>query len=600
MVSLIVNDIKRLAMDEGYSEAELQAEVKALPLELVPYYKKITSRLAQQEPTIKAEGIRMFRWIVYSERLLTVNEFRDAAAISHLSTLTPVSISTSRLYMHRLKRLDHVPQRLMRNCGELVEVKHPAERARESSDIDSGDVVQLFHETVREFLKDSNGIAAPFEMKETLGHAEIAVVCARYIRMALTLDWLHSEESNILSATERPSPWKYETHRKFTQHLSNQPLLTYALEFLPRHMSFLEDGEQPRTICFECFKDIESDHGLLFLSTWLQTSFNPPLKNRTVDPDAANKFRISSLVAAADQGFATAVKSILELQSTIDAVEETINHSALQIASSRGHLEVVKILIDNEADVNFQGGHFGKLLRLIPFLHLLLPSNEILGSALQAAAYFGRDSIVSILIARGARDELTGGYLPTAFFSAVCMGHYTTANLVLNATKIPVVPRDLFLNIWDSDELSRLVMRFDNYLSSEFFSPDYDYEDYLVEDFWHSAGAQYMKMGNDRRAEDMYRQAVKSIEKKTGPWNHTFKGTLCADLASLLRTQKQYDEAGVYYRRAIKDYPNILKEHPDHPFIKRLLHEYSAMIQEMEDQGHDVRELRLRSASDDI
>ena len=367
-VSLIVSDIKRLASDDGWSEAELKTKVEAFPVSLVPYYKRITSLLAPQERATVDEGIRMLSWVVYSERLLTIDEFRDAAATSHLSHLMPSVISTLTLHEHRLKRLEDVSKRLMRNCGEFVEVKRPIARAVKSSEIGSGDVVQLFHETVREFLKDPTGAAAPFDMKEILGHSEIAVVCARYIRMALILDWGYNEKSGSSSPTDNPRPWKYETHRRFAQHLSDLPLLPYALRFLPRHMTFLDDREQAKVICLECFNDFDSDHGPLLLSRWLQIWLHPPPNKVTVDADIAAQFRVSSLVAAADQGLATAVKSLVELQTTLDAVEETTNHSALQIASERGHIQVVDILVESEASINFQGGHFGKLSRLLSFL----------------------------------------------------------------------------------------------------------------------------------------------------------------------------------------------------------------------------------------
>lgn len=230
---------------------------------------------------------------------------------------------------------------------------------------------------MREFLKDPTRAAAPFDMKEILGHAEIAVVCARYIRMALIPDRRDYEESRSSSPTDNPSLWKYETHRIFARHLSDRPLLPYALKFLPRHMSFLEDGEQAKTSCLECFNNFDSDHGLLFLSSWLQTLFHPPSSKVTIDAVEAAQFRVSSLVAAAAQGLATAVKSLIELQTTLDAVEETTNHSALQIASKCGHLDVVDILIESEASLNFHGGHFGKLSRSLPFLHFPLTSNEI-------------------------------------------------------------------------------------------------------------------------------------------------------------------------------------------------------------------------------
>ena len=369
-VSLIVSDIKRLAVDDGWSEAELKAEVEALPVSLVPYYKRITSRLARQEPSRVAEGIRMLLLVVHSERPLTIDEFRDAVATSHLNTLISSEISTSSLYDHRLKRLEHVSKRLMRNCGELVEVKSLVERAVETPDLDPGDVVQLFHETVREFLKDPTRAAAPFDMVEILGHSEIAIVCARYIRMALKIDPRYDEESHSSNPIDNPSPWKYETHLVFARQLSDRPLLPYALKFLPHHMSYLADREQAKISCLECFNDFHSDHELFFLSSWLQTSFHSPLSKMTLDADEAAQFRVSSLVAAAEQGLATAVKVLIELHTTLDAVEEKTNHSALQIASNSGHTDVVNILIEGEASVNFRGGHFGKLLRWLLFLHL--------------------------------------------------------------------------------------------------------------------------------------------------------------------------------------------------------------------------------------
>lgn len=369
-VSLIVSDIKRLALDDGWSKAELKAKVEALPVSLVPYYKRITSNLARQEPSRVAEGIRMLRWVVHSERPLTIDEFRDVVATSHLNTLKPFEMSPSSLYDHRLERLEHVSKRLMRNCGELVEVKHPIKRAVEPPNLDPGDVVQLFHETVREFLKDPTKSAAPFDMEEILGHSEIAIVCARYIRMALILDPRYDEESRSSSPTNNRSPWKYETHRMFARQLSDRPLLPYALKFVPRHMSYLADREQAKISCLECFNDCDSDHELFFLSSWLQASFHSPPSKMTLDADKAAHFRVTSLVAAADQGLATAVKSLIELQTTLDAVEETTNHSALQIASIRGYEDVVDVLIEGEASVNFHGGHFGKLSRWLLFLHL--------------------------------------------------------------------------------------------------------------------------------------------------------------------------------------------------------------------------------------
>ena len=312
----------------------------------------------------------MLHSIVYSERPLTIGELRDAIAInSKMSRSIPFVFSISNLYDHRLKTLEHISKRPMRYCGELVEVKSP------NKDINNhGDIVQLFHETVREFLKDPSEAAGPFHMTDKSGHAEIAIVCGRYIRTSLALDPRDNEDSHSPSLTEKSSAWTYENHRMFAEHLSDRPLLAYALKYLPRHMGLLEDQKQAEAILSECFIGVYLGHESRFLSSWLQTSFPKIRGFLTVDIDEAARFRVKSMVAAASQGFATAVQSLVAVQTTLDVVEETINNSALQIAASKGHLQVVDILVEEGASVNLVGGYFGKLpkpLRLSRWLSSL-------------------------------------------------------------------------------------------------------------------------------------------------------------------------------------------------------------------------------------
>ena len=226
---------------------------------------------------------------------------------------------------------------------------------RPNKNINHGDIVQLFHETVREFLKDPTGAAGPFHMKDNLGHAEIAIVCARYIRTSLALDPRDDEGSCSSSLTGRSSPWSYEDHRMFTEQLSDRPLLAYPLKYSPYHIELLDDHEQAEAILSERFNDLGSGHESLFLSSWLQTSFPIIRGLLTVDVDEAARFRVSSMVAAADQGFAIAVRSLIEARTTLDTLEETTNHSALQIAAREGHVQVIEILI-----FNVVGGYFGK------------------------------------------------------------------------------------------------------------------------------------------------------------------------------------------------------------------------------------------------
>ena len=365
-VTLLVSDVKRL-VSKGWSEAKLRSKVKGLPNSLIPYYQSITTSLADQaryEPAILTEGITTLHWIVYSERPLTVAELRDVLATSSIRNTAPILFSSSNFYSHRFKQLEHVPKRLMSNSGELVEVKRSRQSTTASADvpqdISSEDIVQLFHETVREVLKDSNKLATPFHMEEIRGHAEIAIICAQYIRLSLVLDSCDNEDKP--PATENPSSWNFKKQSLFAQHLSDRPLLAYALKCLPRHMDYLEDQKHAKSICLECFGALNSGHQSLFLLKWLQLHPSRLSSNLPkVDADEASRFLVSIMAAAAEQGLTTAVMSLIEAQTTLDAVEDTTNHSALQIAAKEGHDQVINLLIDNEASVNFQDGYFGKL-----------------------------------------------------------------------------------------------------------------------------------------------------------------------------------------------------------------------------------------------
>ena len=73
--------------------------------------------------------------------------------------------------------------------------------------------------------------------------------------------------------------------------------------------------------------------------------------------------------------------------------------NALYAASSNGHQEIDKLLIDKGADVNAQGGFYG--------------------NALQAVSSDGHQDIVKLLIENGADDNAQGGFYINVLWSSV-------------------------------------------------------------------------------------------------------------------------------------------------------------------------------------
>jgi ankyrin repeat protein len=86
-------------------------------------------------------------------------------------------------------------------------------------------------------------------------------------------------------------------------------------------------------------------------------------------------------------------------------------HSALQAAAFFGHEKIVEILIASGANVESQGGEYG--------------------TALIAAAYRGHEKIVEILIASGADVESQGGEYGTALIAAAYRGHEKIVEILI-------------------------------------------------------------------------------------------------------------------------------------------------------------------------
>lgn len=75
----------------------------------------------------------------------------------------------------------------------------------------------------------------------------------------------------------------------------------------------------------------------------------------------------------------------------------------LQAASSKGHVEIVDLLVKEGANIHAQGG--------------------IYGNALQAASYIGHEKIVQPLIEMDANVNARGGYYDNALQAASKGGH---------------------------------------------------------------------------------------------------------------------------------------------------------------------------------
>ncbi|KAF1941674.1 ankyrin [Clathrospora elynae] len=84
-----------------------------------------------------------------------------------------------------------------------------------------------------------------------------------------------------------------------------------------------------------------------------------------------------------------------------------------EAASSEGHEQMVKLLLEKNSDVNAQGGRYG--------------------NALQATSYRGHEQVVKLLLEKNAEVNAQGGHYGNEIQVASGRGHEQVVQLLLDA-----------------------------------------------------------------------------------------------------------------------------------------------------------------------
>lgn len=103
---------------------------------------------------------------------------------------------------------------------------------------------------------------------------------------------------------------------------------------------------------------------------------------------------------------------LLDNGVNIDEFSSGMCGFALQIAAANGNESLMQLLLDRGADINIQGGYFG--------------------SALQAAVINGNESHVQLLLDRGADVNIQGGFHGSAIAAAASIGSKGKIQLLLD------------------------------------------------------------------------------------------------------------------------------------------------------------------------
>jgi hypothetical protein len=362
-------------------------------------YNRILSAIKEDD---RPYAIRILRWLAFSSRPLLLAEVAEVAALD-----------SDRCPTFDRDEILQDPWDVLSICSSLVTVNVTASVNANTNRVLNtlrGPVVLLAHYSVKEYLTSErifDSTATTFGLNPALCHEKIAQCCIQY-----------------LLQFDRPSALTEE-------HLNEYPLAEYSAQYWVSHTKAdLEDDAEKLAMILELLNTNETAY---------LTSI------RLHDPDSFSEgtnFGLaltdlpSPLYHASQIGLPVIVKRLIE-DSRIDVnVQGGKYDNPLQAASSKGHLDVVEILVSKGANVNAQGGFYGNALHAALFcrhsdvVRFLLDNNACVdtsaspyGNALQMASFWGRSEMMQMLVEKSTAIDAQGGYYGNALQTASFRGH---------------------------------------------------------------------------------------------------------------------------------------------------------------------------------
>ncbi|KAA8894548.1 hypothetical protein FN846DRAFT_786182, partial [Sphaerosporella brunnea] len=219
-VNLIKQDLNNY-IHNGSNPAQLMRYLKDLPTDLEEYYKRMLCQLKKNKPTGLEHGKRILQFCLFSHRHITLAELHQALALpgDGVSEFMPRGTEYLRENMSI-----NIRWLIFKSTGNFVEIK---------SIPGYSDIVQVMHQTVREFFVRSHGSvqdqASSFIISEADAHSMFKTTCIQYLRLI---------REEICHSPERSVPikdWGDQDYLTLSEYLDTRPFLLYSLEYLAPH-----------------------------------------------------------------------------------------------------------------------------------------------------------------------------------------------------------------------------------------------------------------------------------------------------------------------------------------------------------------------------
>ncbi|KAF8351877.1 ectomycorrhiza-induced ankyrin-domain/NACHT-domain-containing protein, partial [Amanita rubescens] len=297
--------------------------------------------------------------------------------------------------------------------------------------------VQLAHASVKEYFLHKPRQIALSDVQ--LGHAAIAHCCLSYMLLQSEPDGQHT-----IFIFDYPAAF-WSNHYQ----LSNKNEILQDLA-----KGFLWDQDGAFMKWRETVYDVAEIENIYTRASPLHYAALFGLQDIIETTIKSNKWKMTRnewswaygelVEIASEKGYIGIVRLLLGKGAKVNAKGVQYGN-ALQAASWEGHVEIARLLLDKGANVDAQGGEYGNALQAVSYrgdaeiARLLLDKGANVnaqgvqyGNALQAASWGGNAEIARLLLDKGADVNAQGGQYGNALQAASQGGNAEIARLLLD------------------------------------------------------------------------------------------------------------------------------------------------------------------------
>ena len=409
---------------------DIRSTLESLPSTLDKTYERILEEIPEKR---REYAQRLFQFLVVSVRPFRVEELADILAFKFEAGMAPE--------FEDCHEADP-EEALLSTCSTMIVIATvnmplpPYGPAR---------VVQFAHFSVQEFITSEHlqislkSNVAQFHVIPGQAHTLLAHTCLSLLQSDV---WIDECAINPPLAAYAVKHW--DDHARFEgepleikdamEGLFNldKPYFTRWVQQYNSHKSRLTDLEQLKAISLY----YAAEFGFSKLTRHLSRLYAHCI-NVVLNQDG------TALEAASSGGSLKTVKVLFEQGADVNA-QGGVYENALQAAAYGGSLEIADFLLQHGADINAQGGCFGNALQAAAYQRSLEIVNFLLqyganinaqggqyGNALQAAALGGSLKIVDILLQHGANVNAQGGEYGNALQAAALRGSLEIVDFLL-------------------------------------------------------------------------------------------------------------------------------------------------------------------------